>query len=173
MQCCECPWGTPVHHYPLTESALNLLPLKFLNSFKHFQTLIEQRVAQHIVSFMNMNDPLFSHLVYCITAIRTGGRNAEEHQQTTQTHKHGCCDMCCVVLKKWNKQHAQFWKIKRLKFPLILNKNEGQNTKQRLPTTSMRENMSLFVCSLRQSYQILSVNKHLTSLTLGASLVTA
>lgn len=48
----------PVHHYPLTESELNLLPLKFRYSYKHFQTLIEQRVAQHIVSFMNMNDPV-------------------------------------------------------------------------------------------------------------------
>lgn len=48
----------PVRHYPLAERALNLLPLKCLNSFKHFQTLIKQRVAQHIVSFMNMNDPV-------------------------------------------------------------------------------------------------------------------
>lgn len=112
MQCCECPWGTPVHHYPLTESALNLLPLKFLNSFKHFQTLIEQRVAQHIVSFMNMNDPLSPIL---FTALRLFALEEGMQRSINRRLKHTSMDAVTCVMWFWRNETNNTHNSKRRK----------------------------------------------------------
>lgn len=138
MQCCECPWGMPVHHYPLAERASNLPPLKFLNSFKHFQILIKQCVAQHIVSFMNMN------VVNCFEAIHTGERNAEEHQQMIQMPNIGCCDICYVVLKKRNKY--VWFKLKDWNPPKsLLIKYKRENINQSMITTFIEKKKKIWV----------------------------
>lgn len=103
--------------------------LKFLNSFKHFQPLIEQHVAQHIVRFMNMNDPLSPIL---FSALQLFVLEKGMQRSINRWLKHIKKD----AMTKRNKQHV--WdELKDWNYPWPC-KNKRQNIKQRSATTYTR-----------------------------------